>query len=34
MRESDAARKSIFDLFLGERTVGRPKRRWIEEVEN
>jgi hypothetical protein len=22
-----------FDLLLGERTVGRPKRRWIEEVE-
>jgi hypothetical protein len=21
------------DLLLGERTVGRPKRRWIEEVE-
>jgi hypothetical protein len=20
-------------LLLGERTVGRPKRRWIEEVE-
>jgi hypothetical protein len=20
-------------LFLGKRTVGRPKRRWIEEVE-
>jgi len=33
MRESDPARKSTFDLFLGERTVGRPKRRWIEEVE-
>jgi hypothetical protein len=33
MRESDRARKSIFDLLLGERTVGRPKRRWIEEVE-
>jgi hypothetical protein len=26
-------RKSTFDLLLGERTVGRPKRRWIEEVE-
>jgi hypothetical protein len=33
MRESDPARKSTFDLLLGERTVGRPKRRWIEEVE-
>jgi hypothetical protein len=33
MRESDPARKSTFDLFLGKRTVGRPKRRWIEEVE-
>jgi hypothetical protein len=33
MRESDPARKSIFDLLLGERTAGRPKRRWIEEVE-
>jgi hypothetical protein len=33
MRESDPARKSIFDLLLGERTVGRLKRRWIEEVE-
>jgi hypothetical protein len=22
-----------FDLLLSERTVGRPKRRWIEEVE-
>jgi hypothetical protein len=32
MRESDPARKS-FDLLLGERMVGRPKRRWIEEVE-
>jgi hypothetical protein len=31
--ESDAARKSTFDLPLGERTVGRPKRRWIGEVE-
>jgi hypothetical protein len=33
MRESDPARKSIFDPLLGERTVGRPKRRWTEEVE-
>jgi hypothetical protein len=33
MRESDPARKSTFDLLPGERTVGRPKRRWIEEVE-
>jgi hypothetical protein len=33
MRESDPDRKPTFDLFLGERTVGRPKRRWIEEVE-
>jgi hypothetical protein len=33
MRESDPARKSTFDLLLGERTVERPKRRWIEEVE-
>jgi hypothetical protein len=33
MRESDPARKSTFDLVLGERTVGRPKRRWIKEVE-
>jgi hypothetical protein len=33
MRESDPARKSIFDLLLGERTTGRPKRRWTEEVE-
>jgi hypothetical protein len=33
MRESDTARKSTFDLLLGERTVGTPKRRWIEDVE-
>jgi hypothetical protein len=33
MRESDPARKSTFDLPLGERAMGRPKRRWIEEVE-
>jgi hypothetical protein len=33
MRESDPARKSTFDLLLGESTVGRPKSRCIEEVE-
>jgi hypothetical protein len=33
MKESDAARKSTFDLLLGERTVGKPKRRWIGEME-
>jgi hypothetical protein len=33
MRESDPTRKSTFDLLLGKRTVGRPKRIWIEEVE-
>jgi hypothetical protein len=33
MRNSDPARKSTFDLLLGERAMGRPKRRWIEEVE-
>jgi hypothetical protein len=33
MRESDPTRKSTFDLLLDERTVGRPKRRCIEEVE-
>jgi hypothetical protein len=33
MRENDPARTSTFDLLLGERTVGRPKMRWIEEVE-
>jgi hypothetical protein len=33
MRQSHPARKSTFDLFLGERTVRRPKRRWTEEVE-
>jgi hypothetical protein len=33
MRESDPDRKSTFDLLLGKRTVGRPKRRWIEEEE-
>jgi hypothetical protein len=33
IKESDPARKSTFDLILSERTVGRPKRRWFEEVE-
>jgi hypothetical protein len=33
MRESDSARKSTFDLLLGERTVGRPKRRRTEAVD-
>jgi hypothetical protein len=33
MRESDSVRKSTFDLLLGERTVGRPNRRWTEEVQ-
>jgi hypothetical protein len=33
MRESNPARKSTFDILLGERTMGRPKRRWIDEVE-
>jgi hypothetical protein len=33
IRESDPSRKSTFDLLLGERTVGRPKRRWVEKVE-
>jgi hypothetical protein len=33
MRESDSARKSTFYLLMGERTVERPKRRWIEEVK-
>jgi hypothetical protein len=33
MRESDSARKSTFDLLLGERTVGRPKRKRTEAVE-
>jgi hypothetical protein len=33
MRESDPARISTFDLLLCERTVGRPKRRWFEEME-
>jgi hypothetical protein len=33
MMESDPARKSTCDLFLGKRTVGRPKGRWSEEVE-
>jgi hypothetical protein len=26
-------RKSTFDLLLGKRTVGRPKKRWIVEME-
>jgi hypothetical protein len=34
MRESDPAGKSTFDLLLGERTVGRTKRRWIYCREN
>jgi hypothetical protein len=33
MRESDPARKSTFDLLLGKRTMGRPKRRWIDDEE-
>jgi hypothetical protein len=33
MRESDPAGKSTSDLLLGESMVGRPKRRWIEEVQ-
>jgi hypothetical protein len=33
MRESDSGRKSTVDLLLGERTVGRPKRRRTEAVE-
>jgi hypothetical protein len=33
MRESDPARKSTFDLLLGERTVGIPNRRWIGKVK-
>jgi hypothetical protein len=33
MRESDPARKLTFDLLLGKRTVGRPKRTWPEKVE-
>jgi hypothetical protein len=33
MRDSDPDTKSTFDLLLGERKVGRPNRRWIEEVE-
>jgi hypothetical protein len=33
MGESGPARKSTFDLLLGERMVGRPRRRWIEEVK-
>jgi hypothetical protein len=33
IRESDPTRISAFDLLLYERTLGRPKRRWIEEVD-
>jgi hypothetical protein len=33
MRESDPARKYTFDLLLEKRTVGKPKTRWIKEVE-
>jgi hypothetical protein len=33
MTEVDPARKLTFDLLLGERMVGRPKRRYIKEVE-
>jgi hypothetical protein len=33
MRKSDPARKSTFNLLLGKGTVGRPNRRWTEEVE-
>jgi hypothetical protein len=33
MRESDPARKSTFDLLLGERMVRRHRRKWIKEVE-
>jgi hypothetical protein len=33
MTESDTVRKSTSDLLQGERMVGRPKRRWIVEVE-
>jgi hypothetical protein len=33
IRESNPARKSTFDLLLGERTVRKPKRRWIKEME-
>jgi hypothetical protein len=33
MRENNPARKSTFDLLLGGRTVGTPKRRWTDEVE-
>jgi hypothetical protein len=33
MRESGPASKSTLDLLLGERTVGRPKRRGTEDVE-
>jgi hypothetical protein len=33
IRESDPAKRSTFELLMGERTVGRSKRRWTEEVE-
>jgi hypothetical protein len=33
IRESDPAKKSTFELLMGERTVGRSKRRWTEEVK-
>jgi hypothetical protein len=33
MMDSDPASKSTFDLFVGKRTVGRPKMRWTEKVE-
>jgi hypothetical protein len=33
MRESDPDRKLTFDLLLGKRMVGRPKRTWLEKVE-
>jgi hypothetical protein len=32
MRVSDPITKSTFDLLLGDRMVGIPKRRWSEEV--
>jgi hypothetical protein len=31
--DSDPVRNSKFDFLLGERKVGRPKRRWTEEME-
>jgi hypothetical protein len=33
MRKTGPARRLTFDLLLGERAVGRPKRRWFEEME-